>query len=76
MGKSSIFYTNDCPYTNSEMRIRLDYDKPSIFDQVKTDLKYHGYTCDLIEECPYPSQDPLGRCPVAINFFKSVNESF
>ena len=62
--KISYRHTDFCPYHDSPHSISVTYAELHCVGQKKTGYKAISYSCDCSDTCPYPSQDPYGRCPV------------
>lgn len=57
-------FRHHCPYLNSLHTIAVDYAKIDLLGDLKTYYKATGYSCDYVDECPYPAEDDYGRRPV------------
>lgn len=57
-------HTDFCPYHNSPYSIFVTYAEIHSIGQASPGYKAMSYSCDCSDTCPYPSQDPYGRCPV------------
>lgn len=60
-------HTDECPYLNEEHSILIDYAEIPIAGQLDNGYKKGTYSCDEISDCPYPSNDKWGRCPVYLS---------
>ncbi|WP_041700796.1 hypothetical protein [Clostridium kluyveri] len=60
-------FSSECPYLNEPHCISIDYIK---FDMTGTGMpgyKKGSYFCNKVKNCPYPSKDRWGRCPVYLD---------
>ena len=60
-------YTGKCPYLNKFHSINITYAEIRMLGNPNSDYKKGSYSCNEIENCPYPSQDKWGRCPVYLD---------
>lgn len=63
----SSVYIDNCPYTNSRQRIDLDYYVIPMARSMSPGYKKGNYSCPHYGKCPYPDQDPYGRCPMYLS---------
>lgn len=62
----SIYY-GDCPYTGEKQAIEIEYFEIPMSGHPSIGYKKKKYSCPLEKECPYPSKDSHGFCPVYKN---------
>ncbi|WP_410744263.1 hypothetical protein [Clostridium neonatale] len=60
-------YTGECPYLNQSHSIDITYTEMRMLGNPNPEYKKGSYSCDEIEDCPYPSKDKWGRCPVYLD---------
>lgn len=53
-----------CPYLNRPHSISIDYIEFFMCGTNHPCYKKGSYSCDEIDDCPFPSKDEWGRCPV------------
>ena len=63
----SSTHTDECPYLNKQHSISVNYAEIPIAGQLSNGYKKMNYSCGEISNCPYPSQDKWGRCPVYLS---------
>lgn len=67
MGKVIKYsFKSKCPYLNKSHTIFIDYHEVHMCGSTNPGYKKGNYSCD-VTNCPYPSKDAYGRCPVYLN---------
>jgi hypothetical protein len=56
-----------CPYLNRLQQISIDYMEVPMCGTTQQCYKKGDYSCDEMDNCPFPSKDKYGRCPVYLN---------
>lgn len=59
-------FTSDCPYLDEPHTIYIDYNEVCMCGNPQMGYKKGSYSCN-VSDCPYPSKDAHGRCPVYLN---------
>ena len=57
-------HTDFCPFNGCQHTIYVEYFEIRCIGQKAPLYKMGSYRCDCVEDCPYPTQDSHGRCPV------------
>lgn len=57
-------FQSQCPYLDKPHSIAVECAEVNMCGTMDSHYKRIGYDCNMINECPYPSKDKYGRCPV------------
>ncbi|MBV4430717.1 hypothetical protein KM803_09220 [Clostridium tyrobutyricum] len=65
--KLTYNFNAQCPYLNEPHYISIDYIEFDMLGSNGSNYKKGSYYCDKANNCPYPSKDKWGRCPVYLD---------
>ena len=63
----TYIFQSQCPYLDKLHSISIDYEEILMCGTTKPGYKKGNYYCDEADNCPFPSNDKWGRCPVYLN---------